>query len=258
MPAFGPIPGPHARDDQGSFPDGSLCGGHGFCLDKTTETERTSDGLEERPCCAGIFCAKPMFDSIGTHLHGRDRLVYPGGHDICHAGRTAAGRSYGLFGTAGDGVRLFAPPLVVLLVIHRLLIAGSDRIGSRNRRFHDLLIATAPECQPVVRVDAAGLLQSRRGLEGDHIGPGVGTILAVDRCSDECLHSLDIDASGVIPILNRRQGLCQGCQRLQTGDSVYSLSMLALEGLCGSLLLDGKGVLHGESHQQAVSAGRLL
>ena len=68
-------------------------------------------------------------------------------------------------------------------------------------------ITAIKQRQPVVCVDIAGLFQTCGGLEGNYIFPGVGTILSIDRSSDQCLDSFDIDAAAIVLVRHRRQGL---------------------------------------------------
>lgn len=192
-----------------------------------------------------------MLDGVGAHLHRRDRLVDPGGHDIRHTGRTAAGRGDGLLSTAGDGIGFRAPALISLFVIDGLL-------GIRSRCLRRPHILTIKKCQPIVDRDAAGGIQACRMLEGKHIGPRVIAILAVNGCAHQRLHRLDVGAAAVILVLYRRQGFCQSSQGLGSCDAVNGKSMLLLVLFGRSLLLDGKGITDGKTHQQTVGAHRLL
>lgn len=177
--------------------------------------------------------------------------THPGGHDIRHAGGAASGRRDGLLRTAGDGIGLRAPAFITLLVIDGLLAAGSRRPGRP-------LILTVEQRQPVVDRNTAGGVQTRRVLEGKHIGPRVIAVFAIDRGADQRLHRFDILAAAVVFVLYCGQGLCQHGQGLGTGDAIRSQAMFLLVVLCSSLLLDGEDIADRESHQQAVGTDRLL
>ena len=243
MASFCPVARTHAGDHLRAGLESGFRGGHRFCLDELAKSIRAGDRFEKRPGGTAVFRSKSLLDRVGAHLHRGNRLVDPCGHDIRHAGRTAAGGAYGLLRAAGNSVGLLAPALIALLVIDRLLAAGSRSDGLC--RFCNLLVLASPERQPVVCVNAAGLLQSGCGLERKDVCPRIVPELAVNGSADERLDCFDIDTATVVLVRHSGQGLCQGCQRLRSGDTVHGQSVLALESLRGCLLLDGKGVLHG-------------
>lgn len=195
-----PIPGPHACNHLCAFLQSSPRGSHGFCLHKLRKSIRSGDRLEEVPRRARVFGAKTMGESICAHFHRCDVLVDPGGHDIGHTGRTTAGGADGLRRAACYRIGLLAPPRIALFVIHWL-----SGVGSRG--FCRSSVTAIKQRQPIVCADIAGLFQTRGGLEDNYIFPGVGTILSIDRSSDQCLDNFDINAAAIVLVHHRRQGL---------------------------------------------------
>lgn len=251
MTALGPVTWSHTGDHLRAFLQRGSCRRHGFRLYESAEPISPGDRLEEVPGSAAGFGPETMLERIGAHFHRRDCFVDPESHDIRHTGGTAAGRGDGLLRAASDGIGLRAPALVGLFVIDRLFDVHS-------LCFCCPLVFAIEQRQPVVDRNAACGIQTRRGLEGDHVGPRVIAILAVDRCADQSLHCLDEGAAAIILVLHRRQGFCQSSQCLRSGDAVNGQPMLLLEVLCRRLLLDSKGIADVKSHQQTVSTDRLL